>query len=527
VGSHDINQSRRVFTPDPGPKVPDDRAEDSPALKWLAPICSMIGVAVIWWSTPLGPAVSFDSFAYLHVAQNVLNGHGLSLWTRDGYRAMTHWPPLYPLILALLGRLGLDLLTAARILQAALFAANLGLAAAIVKRANGSTGAALAGCLALLASADMLTIHTAAWSEPLFLLLAVGGLWALADSPGQPQLIVLASALVSLATLTRYSGISLIITGALLLLWSCRIRDAAIFVLLSSLPIALWLWRNLHAAGATADRHLAWHPLWLGQVRFAGSTAAFWIAPKGAPAIARGLILAAFAALMLAVGKIASASSTAAPPLRGPIQRILLLFILTYLAFVAVSRTFIDAAIPMDARILSPVLFTGVSLLAISATPWLKLAIARPRWLCAVVILMFFVPHAIYSTRFLSDLRQNGDGYAGRDWRDSRLIAKIRTLDPATPIYTNGMIGVAFQTGRWERGLPEPIDRLTARPDPAYEANVQAMEADLHRGALLVYFRSLGAEGRNDDVQRLIDRLRLQPIFRAPDGEIYRARQVQ
>jgi hypothetical protein len=526
VPSPDINQSRRVLTPDPGPNVPDYRAEDSPALKWLAPICSIIGVAVIWWSTPLGLAVSFDSFAYLHVAHNVLNGHGLTLWTRDGYRPMTHWPPLYPLALALLGRLGLDLLTAARLLQAASFTANLALAVAIVRRASGSAGTALTASMAILISADVLTIHTAAWSEPLFLLLAVGGLWALAESPGQRRLILLASLLVSLATLTRYSGTSLIITGALLLLWSRRFRDAMLFVLLSSLPISLWLWRNHHAAGATTDRHLAWHPLSLGHLRFAASTAAFWIAPRGAPAAARGLILAGVAALILAVGKIASACCIAAPPLRGAIQRILLLFILMYLAFVAVSRTLIDAAIPMDARILSPVLFSGVILLAVSATPWLKMTFARPRWLCAAVILMLLLPHAIYSMRFLSDLRQNGAGYTSRAWRDSPLIAKIRILD-ATPIYTNGMIGVAFQTGRWERGLPEPIDRLTDRPDPAYEANVQAMEADLHRGALLVYFRSLGAEGRSDDVRRLIDRLRLQPIFRAADGEIYQAPQVQ
>ena len=81
--SHDVNQSRRVPTPEPGPKVPEDRAEDSPALKWGASVCcAIIGAAVIWWSSPLGPAVSFDSFAYLHVAQNVLHGHGLALWTR-------------------------------------------------------------------------------------------------------------------------------------------------------------------------------------------------------------------------------------------------------------------------------------------------------------------------------------------------------------------------------------------------------------------------------------------------------------
>ena len=60
-------------------------------------------------------------------------------------------------------------------------------------------------------------------------------------------------------------------------------------------------------------------------------------------------------------------------------------------------------------------------------------------------------------------MRRDGAGYTSRAWRTSPLLAKVRTLDDDARVYTNGMIAVAFLTGRWHRGVPEPVDRLTGR----------------------------------------------------------------
>ena len=63
---------------------------------------AVAGAAIIYLCTPWGLAVSFDSVAYLHVAENVLNGRGFVMVSTEGYRPMTHWPPLYLATIALI-----------------------------------------------------------------------------------------------------------------------------------------------------------------------------------------------------------------------------------------------------------------------------------------------------------------------------------------------------------------------------------------------------------------------------------------
>jgi hypothetical protein len=491
-------------------------------------ILAIAAALVLYLCTPWGLAVSFDSFAYLHVAENVLAGRGFVLISTDGYRPMTHWPPLYPAALAVASRLGFGLMGGARLLQAALFASNLILAAILVNRATRRWGPAIATAAFLACSADMLTIHTAAWSEPLFLLLAVGGMWALAASvePSSPEQstsaglnvrLAIAGALIGLACVTRYSGVSVAIAGLAYLLLHRRFRATTLFLAIAMTPLAVWLARNHALAGAGTDRHLAWHPIGRGHLRFALSTALFWLAPRAMPVFARGamlVLIGAAAALLVKYRK------TAAHPTIPAIHRLLALFIATYLVFVLLARTFVDAAIPMDARIFSPVLYTGTIAVAIVTARSIRLA--TPAW--AALLAMLLIPHAVLSARFLRDMRRDGAGYSSRAWQTSPLVAYVRELPPGTRVYSNGMVPIAFLNGRWVRGVPEPSDRLTARADPAYAANIAVMEADLHRGALLVDFQTLEPRQGGQDLPDLALRLDLSPIHRTPDGTVYAAR---
>jgi len=44
--------------------------------------------------------MSPDSIYYLQTAENFKNGYGISIRDADGLKAMTHWAPLYPIILS-------------------------------------------------------------------------------------------------------------------------------------------------------------------------------------------------------------------------------------------------------------------------------------------------------------------------------------------------------------------------------------------------------------------------------------------
>lgn len=79
------------------------------ALEYAIPLL-ILAVVVFWIMqqlTPFGAAVTPDSLAYMEMARNLADGHGLSLSNysienRNDYYTVTVWPPLYPAVLSLL-----------------------------------------------------------------------------------------------------------------------------------------------------------------------------------------------------------------------------------------------------------------------------------------------------------------------------------------------------------------------------------------------------------------------------------------
>ena len=99
-------------------------------------IFGLLGIAVIWMSSPWGIGVGYDSIFYLSASDNILSSSGLSRF--DGYGntiPLTHFPPLYSLTLA-----GFSLITgfesdlAARLLAAVFFGLLVGLSGWLVYR---------------------------------------------------------------------------------------------------------------------------------------------------------------------------------------------------------------------------------------------------------------------------------------------------------------------------------------------------------------------------------------------------------
>ncbi|GAI92915.1 unnamed protein product [marine sediment metagenome] len=81
-------------------------------------VCASV---LMLWITSIGPGVSPDSTVYLGVARSLLSGDGLVA----AGKPLTHYPPGYPLSLALAGRLlGADLLQTQRLFGAFLFGVN-------------------------------------------------------------------------------------------------------------------------------------------------------------------------------------------------------------------------------------------------------------------------------------------------------------------------------------------------------------------------------------------------------------------
>jgi hypothetical protein len=238
----------------------------TPPRRFLAALLmfSLAALGVVFASTPHGGlAISPDSLHYISASQHILAGEGYLRYEANAY---THWPPLYPLVIALVERLagafGIELMPALRILQALTYAGIVFASGLLFRRHLRSTQLALLGTLAVLLAFPLLRITVFAWSEPLFVLLVLLFFLYLPRFLTQPSLWTAAAvgALAALAFLQRYIGVTLAAAGGLTILlfaqasWRQRMRCAVIYSMLIAAALVPWFIRNVAVSGSPTGR---------------------------------------------------------------------------------------------------------------------------------------------------------------------------------------------------------------------------------------------------------------------------------
>jgi len=169
-----------------------------------------VGIATIWFVTGLyGPGASLDSVTYLSAAQNLATGHGLVRFDGWPYAA---WPPLYPWLVSLGVRAGLDFTDAARVVGAASFGITLAALAGILGRIRGGVVWAVFGLVFVFCSSRLLATFATAWSEVPFIALVTLACY-LADrfhpAPRKRDLLLL-GLVAGACSATRYVGLALV-----------------------------------------------------------------------------------------------------------------------------------------------------------------------------------------------------------------------------------------------------------------------------------------------------------------------------
>lgn len=222
--------------------------------RFAIPALGVLGVALILLlGANTGVRLHWDSGEYLSAARSLVAGQGLVLMNGTPYPA----GPLFPFLLAAGAPFGIDAADVARYLNAAAFGLTVfTIAAWLHRRLRSPLLAVWAGAACLL----MPALHFFAagvWSEMVFLLFTVAAL-SLLDrflGSGKTPALLLAAAAAGAACLTRYVGAALIGAGALILLlrsgagMRARIRDAALWSVVSLAPISVWMVRNLLVLG--------------------------------------------------------------------------------------------------------------------------------------------------------------------------------------------------------------------------------------------------------------------------------------
>jgi len=332
---------------------------------------ALVAIAPVIKATPRGLDLSFDSIQYLSAGRNLLAGRGLTVFDAPGrVRPLTHFPPLYPTMLAAFGAIFGDVARGAWVLNLVVVAATVLLVARLAQRIAGGDGragvyAAVIAAVATAVANDLAVNAAMLWSEPLFILFGVATAGLLirstehesAADPSRQSSLLFAALAAGASALTRYAGIGVIGGGVLSLLFAsalgpkARLRRAATFGAISSAPLFLWLWFNEVRAGTATDRDLSVHVISRDELWVGLETLSLWVVPQD-PTDGLGMLVALLIAGIIAY--IVRETIRRSDARRATL--ILAIFIATYGFLLLASITLAEHAASLDERLLSPAL---------------------------------------------------------------------------------------------------------------------------------------------------------------------------
>jgi hypothetical protein len=467
-------------------------------------VIALAGMAALLRATPFGMGLVNDTAYYIEGAANLMAGKGFVRLSGGGeLKPITHFPPLFSLVLAGLGLAGVDLLEGARLLITVLFGLDVFLAGVIIRKISRSAPLAFMGALLLAFSDVHLEVYSFVLSEPLFITLMLGTFLCLAQSLESQKWgwFALTGFLLSLAYLTRYAGLSLFITVLLsiFLLSRAPIRQSLFTLAGAAPPILVWnlYTLSLSQGGALSNRQIAWHPAPFATLFEALKNLLTWAASNELIALLPSFgRLLSLLSLLLIPGLLAWLSWIVLQRFRTTrglaLAFVLGLHIPVYLGFLVVSLSLFDAATPLDGRILSVISLPEVILFACGlAWLWQRFAskIAWWRWGLGLFCAFFLLIGIQDGVSAVKQLSTQGQGFAHQGWRESKTIQAIQALPEGLILYSNKPTAIYLLTGRASYITPTPTDSVTGQSRLTYAADRALIQQRVLEGrAVLILF---------------------------------------
>lgn len=492
------------------------------------PLAVAFGALACWLALavtqPVGPGLDPDAVSYLAAARSLARSGTLTVpetgWdTPDSTTALTHFPPGYSAVLAVPAALGMSSIDAARLVQALAALVTVMLCVWLVSDAAGWWAGAAAG-VTLLVTPALASVQESVLSEPLFLTLTALVL-VLLTRPGVRPLAVGCAA--AGAALVRYAGVSLV--GGAALWWLLRpgtrrerVRGALLALLPGALALGAWVVRSATVRQAAPIRDFSIYGQLWPTVREGADTVATWLAPSldDPWRVAVAVVVLALAVLVLttaARGAAPSAKAQRRLPAPDRLRTLLAAVAVlgaSYLTLVLLARVVADPGIPLDDRILSPLLMM-VELAVVAAVGARWRAWTLPRRAAAALLLALWwagsLSVALDDAQYAVD---TGNDYADVSWSGSPLAAWVRRNAAGRALFTNFPTALYFHADRLSKEVPQ-----SAAPDTALAFARLLRERD----ALVVVFDRTSRFVPSPD--SLLARLRLRTVAQVADGTVY------
>jgi hypothetical protein len=380
---------------------------------------ALISLQKFLWTTQIfGIGIRTDSVGYLWSAENLVKGIGLGRLDGAGnFRPYTHWPPLYPILLAGFDLIGYSNLESARLLGAICIVLLTIMTGLSFARSTNHSPWYVAGALVILnSSPNYWNSNIYAMTEPLYMILSLSALLLLDSYFGRKKniFLVLASLFIGLALITRYVGFSLLIACWLVLFfqkgctWRRKVIDGLLMGLLALVPIGIWIIRNMLVAGTATNRTLSFVKITPDEWASAGGAILNWFAPiqKMTPmGVIKPLLILSLAFLVsLLFFRFVPRRENET---KNSFIELIAVYTISYTISVVVARLLFDPSIPLSEDRIQYPLFLGFFMLIIYGLNRFQLRIHRSGWFLSAIIVCIYIFAAWVFTRAYTNVSMN------------------------------------------------------------------------------------------------------------------------
>jgi hypothetical protein len=459
---------------------------------------------IVIYSTRINVEVSPDSVNYIHAARSLAAGDGLMMLGERGEPVpLTHFPPLYPIILSLPCLLDVDPLDCAKYLNAFLFAVNAALVMALTFRHTKHFMGALFAGLIFTTLKPLLKEHVIVCSEPLFIALTFLFMYFASDYLRSPRVWTsfAVGVFAGTAFLARYIGASAIAAGGVLCLLALgadlikKWNHVLAYGIGASVGPLAWMARNALIARNLTNRKIVFHPPDFKQLFEAFQSGFTKLPVIGAfPALGYALIAVGAALLVFNVYLLLRKTSEGPSRLaqRCPLLLVILTTVVFYLFVLFFSVIYLDAQIPYAGRLLVPIiafLIPGLVICYLRIDQAIKNAPSR-RVISVFVAVLLLAGTTFSEAKQVHSWSQEGiRGYASATWKNSDAIRAWHNVKSHVPTYTNDIHVMYFLTGQYAYELPAIYNPNSNLQNPQYAEQCREMARQVMDGeAVILYF---------------------------------------
>lgn len=501
---------------------------------------ALAGMLLVYLVTyRFGPGISTDGARYLSTAQSLSEGRGFVDYLNA---PLTQFPPLYSILIAAIHLLsGMDVFVAAQFLNILSFGWVIWLAGIFFyKIFPNERLAAYAGSAIFATSLSLIIITSNILSDLLFLAFTLAFLIAATDvlETGSKISMLTLGVIAAVSSFQRYAGLTLSITGALLLLFFYRrnlekgILYAGLFGALSGLPIVLWVYfHNYLKTGILFGVRMP--PNYLGNLQVTLEKAIHWFLPATLTNIIPVWAMALVVFLVMIAGNRLSDWKRWLQHMTTPYFLPSLIFFILYICVLIFNISYSEVRWPFMDRIhiiILPALLALIFLTIRELTPsFIQKHRSQNAQLLAMVVFVAWLVFPVYNIqKFVRKAYVQGEMseynlYNIPDLRDSgiRDFLNSQPIVHDQKIYSNYEAAAWFLTRRTITKMPHGETR--ERKVDAAEVLKKFPNWPGKDGAgFVVWINELSFKPYVLHPDQLIERARFELVHWSKGGEVYR-----